>query len=195
MRSCRRSTRPGQRSTRLEARARVGLPGDRFIVGTFARLYHRDKGHTYLLETIRQLVDELPDLVWLVVGDGAEGDALRRAVDQAGLERHVRFTGWRPDALALMAGVDIVVQPTLQEASARSGRGDVAAASAGHHGLSGAVDIVVDGQNGLLVAKRDPAVLARIRRLATDGELRETLACNGHDFVTRHLTPEKVVPR
>lgn len=180
----------------LDQRERLGLPGSAFIVGTFARLY-RDKGHRYLLDAMRELISELPDLLWLVVGDGAERVPLEQAVDRAGLRQHVRFTGWRSDAVALMAHVDIVVQPTLQEAfSSVMGEAMWLRRPLVITDVSGATDIVVDGKNGLIVCKRDPLALAdAIRRLFADATLRRTLGENGHAYVTTELIPERVVPR
>ncbi len=180
----------------LEERERLGLPASACVVGTFARLY-RDKGHRYLLDAIGQLVGDVPDLVWLVVGDGAERSSLEKAIERTGLGPHVRLIGWRTDAMAVMSAVDVVVQPTLQEAfSSVMGEAMWLRRPLVITDVSGATDIVVDGENGLIVPKRDADALAKaIRRLVADAALRRSLGDRGHQLVTTELTAARVVPQ
>ena len=177
-------------------REQLGLPASAFIVGTFGHL-HPGKGHRYLLEAIGQVRAEVPHLLWLVVGDGGERDALERTAERTGLREHVRFTGWRDDAMALMAGVDIVVQPSLSEAfSSVMGEAMRLSRPLVISDVSGATDVIVHGETGLIVPKRDPGALAdAIRRLVADRTLRNTLGKNGHEFVTTRLTTEQVIPQ
>ncbi len=91
--------------------------------------------------------------------------------------------------MTLMAAVDAVVQPTLQEAFSQ------VMAEALWMGkplvitkVSGATDIICDSQNGLLVPKEDPQALTEaIERLVRDDQLREKLATNGRHYVTQNL--------
>ena len=174
-------------------RNEMGLEG-KFVIGTFARL-DRGKGHRFLLEAVSQLSVELPHLVWLIVGDGPERRDLERRVAEKGLEGRAVFLGWRRDAIKLMAAIDVVVQPTLHEAfsqvmiEALWMKRPLIITEVG-----GAVDIIRDGENGILVPKEDPKALASaISRLACDQGLRERLGGNGHAFVNESLTASKVV--
>lgn len=174
-------------------RAEMGLEG-KFVIGTFARL-HEEKGHRFLLEAVSHLSFELPHLVWLIVGDGPERRDLERRVAEKGLEGRAVFLGWRRDAIKLMAAIDVVVQPTLHEAFSQA----MIEALWMKRPLiitevSGAVDIIRNGENGILVPKEDPKALASaVSRLACDQGLRERLGRNGHAFVNESLTASKVV--
>jgi glycosyltransferase involved in cell wall biosynthesis len=177
-------------------RRSVGLGAGDFVLGTFARLY-ADKGHRYLLAAVAALVPACPELRWLIVGDGAERESLESQVRSAGLGSHVKFVGWRRDALDLMAATDVVVQPTLQEAFSQV----MSEAMWLERPLvvtdvSGATDIVKNGVNGFVVPKRDPSALgSAILRLRADEHLRREVAAAGRRWVTTELTPERVVPR
>jgi glycosyltransferase involved in cell wall biosynthesis len=177
-------------------RRSVGLGDDDFVVGTFARLYI-DKGHRYLLAAVAALVPTCPALRWLVVGDGAERAALEAQVGAAGLGRHVTFTGWRRDALDLMATTDVVVQPTLQEAFSQvMGEAMWLERPLVMTDVSGATDIIEDGRNGFVVPKRDASALGSvIVRLHADEQLRRDVAAAGRRWVMTELTPERIVPR
>jgi glycosyltransferase involved in cell wall biosynthesis len=176
-------------------RDQLGLNG-RFVVGTFARL-HEEKGHRYLIETIQSIRKSIPNLTALFVGEGPERAALVRQIGEAGLNDVVRLLGWRRDTMALMAAVDVVVQPTLQEAFSQAMvealwmRKPLVITD-----VSGAPDIIDQRRNGMLVPKANPAALASaIMELATDQELREQLGEAGRAYVEQNLTAEKIIPR
>ena len=173
-------------------RAEVAMGGD-FLLGNFSRL-HEEKGHRYLVEAIARLHKKHPGLRLVIVGEGAERSILERQIERAGLSGVIRLLGWRRDAMALMAAVDAVVQPTLQEAFSQvmaealwMGRPLVIT------DVSGATDIIKDGDNGLLVPKEDVDALAMaVERVATDQELRRRLADRGQEFVRNELNIESI---
>jgi glycosyltransferase involved in cell wall biosynthesis len=182
-------------SQRQRLHDELGLAG-RFVLGTFARL-HEEKGHRYLIEAVRQLRTKIPELLVLLVGDGPERERIEAQIDSAGLNDAVRLLGWRRDPLELMAVVEAVVQPTLQEAFSQS---MVEALWMGKPlvitDVSGATDTVTDGMNGLRVPKADPAALAHaISRLAGDSSLRRRLGAAGKAYVEQNLTIDKIIPR
>jgi glycosyltransferase involved in cell wall biosynthesis len=178
-----------------QVRARLGLEG-RFAVATFGRL-HEEKGHRYLVEAASRLRSRLPRLTVLVAGEGPERPALESQVRAAGLEDRVRLLGWQSDAMSIMAAVDAVVQPSLQEAFSQvmyealwMGKPLVMT------DVSGAVDVIRDGHNGLLVPRHDPGALAgAIEQLAGDPGLRARLAAAGRAHVEEHLAIDKIIPR
>jgi glycosyltransferase involved in cell wall biosynthesis len=184
---------PPERKVR-QIKQELGLEG-RFVAATFARL-HSEKGHRYLLEAATALRGRIPGLLFLIVGDGPERSAIERLIQEKGLEDIVHLTGHRRDAMALMAAVDLVVQPTLHEAFSQV----MAEAMWMRKPLiisdvSGALDIVRDGENGILVPAGNPGALsAALVRVCTNPALRDRLALNGREFVSRRLTPEAVIP-
>lgn len=182
-------------SQTAELRRELGLEGH-FVLGNFARL-HEEKGQRFLIEAIQQLRARHARLTLLIVGEGPERNRLEEQIRQAGLDEVVRLLGWRHDAMALMAAVDAIVQPTLQEAFSQ------VMAEALWMGkplvitdVSGAEDIITNGDNGLLVSKGDvPALVAAIDRLIGDPALVTRLGTAGRTYVQEHLPMEKVIHR
>jgi glycosyltransferase involved in cell wall biosynthesis len=93
--------------------------------------------------------------------------------------------------------VDGVVQPTLQEAFSQ-----VMAESLWMSkplvitDVSGAPDIIQEGETGLLVPKADVAALVQaIQRLAGDPGFGRRLGESGRAYVEEHLTIEKIIHR
>ncbi|HEY7440764.1 MAG TPA: glycosyltransferase [Acidimicrobiia bacterium] len=162
---------------RDEARAELGVDRSTVLVGTVAN-YHPKKDWPNLLRAARRVAELAPSVRFCLVGQGpleAEVHALHR---ELGLEDVVTLTGYRADAVRLMAGCDIFVLGSrweglpvaLMEACAL--HLPIVATSVG-----GIPDYFTDGEDALLVPPGDPGALAdTIVRLAGDAELRERLA-------------------
>ena len=97
--------------------------------------------------------------------------------------------------MTIMSAVDAVVQSTLQEAFSQVMVETLwMSKPLVITDVSGAADIIRDGENGLLVPKADAAALAgAIERLVENAELRDRIAKNGHDFVAENLVIDKKI--
>jgi glycosyltransferase involved in cell wall biosynthesis len=126
-----------------------------------------------------QAVAEVPEVDLALAGDGDERPALEARARDLGLDGRVRFLGplSRAEVLALFRRADAALLSsawenfphTLVEALAVGT--PVIATSVG-----GVPEIVVHGENGLLVPPGDPGALAgAIRRFLADGALRARL--------------------
>lgn len=176
-------------------RKNLGL-NERLVIGTFGRL-HEEKGHRFLLTAIQQLKFRFPELMLLIVGDGHERNAIAQQIQAAGLEDMVQLLGWRQDAMQLMAAVDIVVQPTLQEAfsqvmiEALWMKKPLVITD-----VSGATDIIKNGENGVLIPKaKSQDIAAAIEQLALNKNRRSRLAKAGRTYVENSLAIGKIIPK
>jgi glycosyltransferase involved in cell wall biosynthesis len=88
---------PGGRDPALVAR--YGLHGKRVLM-TLGRLVssERYKGFDEVLDVLPALAQEMPDLVYLIVGDGTDRARLERKARDLGVHGIVRFTGLVPEA-------------------------------------------------------------------------------------------------
>ena len=88
---------PGPRKKELIER--YGLEG-RTVMMTLARLDSREryKGIDEILDILPELAAKVPDLVYLVAGDGADRPRLEAKVKSLDLERHTAFTGYVAEA-------------------------------------------------------------------------------------------------
>src|SRR5262249_45295042 len=71
------------------------------VVGTVGHLAGH-KGHRYLLEAARQVLQAEPDVGIAIVGDGALRQELEAQAATLGIAERVRFTGFRRDVPALI---------------------------------------------------------------------------------------------
>ncbi len=150
------------RLDQLAAEPIVPRPG-RFRLLTVARI-DRHKGHRDLLEAVRLLVVERGhrELLWQIVGDGAERSALETEVHRLRLTDHIEFLGSVGNPYPYYRAADLFCLPSLTE-----GLPNVLleALALGAPVLStdcksGPREILEDGKWGTLVPVQDPKSLA-----------------------------------
>ena len=158
-----------------QARARLELPQDRFIIGIVATL-RSWKGHSFLVDAMAALKDAKALLV--IVGDGPGRDNLRAQVRDLGLQDQVLMTGNRKDVADWMQAFDVFVLPSYaNEGVPQALMQAMACALPVISTPVGAIgEIVEDGKTGLMVTPRDAQALATaLARLRDDPDLRRNL--------------------
>ena len=164
---------------RAAARAALGLPVDRLVIGTVGRLVPV-KDQATLLDALALVRRQGVAFSAVVAGTGPLRDALEARARTLGLTE-VSFLGNRHDVEHVLAAFDVFVlsseseglSNTIQEAMA-SGLPVVATR------VGGADELVDENRSGLLVPRRDPAALASaIGRLASDPRCRDAMGAAG----------------
>ncbi len=146
--------------SRATARARLGIPPDVPLIGTVARLEPVKHLQT-LLQAAKLVCERLPDAHFAVVGNGSERAPLEALAAALGLGERVRFTGEVASSDLVLPAFDLFVLCSRNEGMPN------ALLEAGAWGLplistpvGGAVEIVMEGQTGLLTPIGDPPALA-----------------------------------
>ena len=153
---------------RRSFRQELGIDENAILVGGVGRL-ERVKGFIYFVEAALRLTD-LDNVCFLHAGAGSLENELR--ILAAPLGDHFRFLGLRNDIPRVMAGLDLLVVPSLNEGM---GRVVLEAGAAGTPVLAsdvgGLPDIIQNGHTGVLVPKEDSAAIEdQIRELSTQPE-------------------------
>jgi phosphatidylinositol alpha-1,6-mannosyltransferase len=166
------------------------LAAERPTVLTVARLSDSYKGHDVMLGALARVRREVPDVEWVVIGDGplrGELEALARA---EGVADAVRFLGAVDDATRdeWFRRTDVFAMPSRLPGAQLAGEGfGIVYLEAGTYGkpvlagnVAGALDSVRDGETGLLVDPTDAdAVGAALARLLRDPQLAGRLGRGG----------------
>ena len=143
-------------------RESLGISADDIVVLTTGRL-HVNKGFPDHLQAINQIPEEIDGrrLVFLIVGDGPQMQALRAQADELGIAHKLRWTGWQDDPARYYRLADVFVCPSRHEPL-----GNVIL-EAWHHGVpivstksQGPTELITHEENGILVPCRDPKALA-----------------------------------
>lgn len=151
------------------------------IVGIFAHLA-RHKGHSYFFDAAASVLDSIPDVSFMVVGDGEEREALEEQVRKLGIAGRVKFRGFSRDV------PDLLKECTLTVLSSISGEGSpgvikesmAAAVPVVTTDVGGSAEVVENGVSGIVVPPQDSASLAEaMLRLLKDPVLRDTMSREG----------------
>jgi phosphatidylinositol alpha-1,6-mannosyltransferase len=164
----------------------AGAPrSPRPLMVTVSRLHDPYKGHDVLIRALPWIRARVPDVLWVVIGDGRLRPHYERAVDDVGLSDHVRFLGTVSDSErdAWLDRAHVFVMPSRSAADGQGEGFGIAYLEAAAHGLpsvagnvDGTLDAVVDGETGLLVDPTDPAAVAgALIELLLDQRLAERL--------------------
>lgn len=165
------------RADRAAVRHELGVAPDAFVAGTVAN-FRPQKDYPNLLRAVRELADRAVDVHLVAVGQGPDEAAITALRDELGLGDRVVLTGFRDDAVRVMAACDAFVLASQWEGL------PVAIMEALALGLpivatrvGGMAEALHDGDDALLVPARDHIALAdALQRVATDADLRTRLA-------------------
>lgn len=186
----------GAVANRAEARRRLGLPQDGFVVGTFGMVGPTKMNLELLRAWAATDVAQRPDSRLVFVGENHPGDygaALTRVIETAGAGR-VNIAGWtNPETYRLhLAAADVAVQ--LRAAT----RGETSAAALDC--LTWGLPLIVNANGALAELPTDTVVMledafasddltAAIDALAADAPRRAALAERGRMLATTEHAP------
>lgn len=155
----------------------------------------KEKAHEVLLAAAARLTLRYPQLRFLIAGDGPRMAELRALADRLRLSDHVRFLGHQEDVPALLAEADVFVLPSRSEAFPNGAIEAMAAAlPVVASGVGGLVDLIDDGQTGLLVRPDDPVALGdAIETLVLSPARGAALGAAARDEVARRYSFDRMV--
>lgn len=101
---------------RDELRKSLKLPADHFLFVTVAR-FNFQKAYDFLIKTLYRLKDFLNNrrVKFILVGGGAELNAIKIMAEKLGVSSHIVFAGERSDARLYMQAADIFLLPSRWE--------------------------------------------------------------------------------
>jgi len=171
-------------------RLRYEIPKDAPVIGIVARLIPW-KGHYELLDALKILLHDYPELRLLVVGTGSEEQALRDRAHDLSVEDAVIFTGWTDDVPSMMTAMDVFSLPSYEEPfglaiiEAMAMNLPVIACDSG-----GVPEIIEDSVNGRLVPPRDSSAIARaVTELLSRPDIAKAIGAAGRRTVLSKFTP------
>ena len=155
------------------------------------------KGLIYGLRAFAQVAARFPHAHYVIAGDGPLRPQLEAEAARLGVAPNVHFLGWRDDARAIMAGLDVLLAPSLWEGfglvflEAMALRVPVIATR-----VSAIPEVVIDGETGWLVPPRDPdATGAALGEALADPSAARLRGANGRRRLAERFSPEVMVER
>ena len=170
------------------------LPHGAPVVGNIAALVPH-KGQRHLIEAAHIVVQKLPDVRFVILGEGELREALERLIKEYRLEKHVLLPGFRTDVLGCLKSFDLFVMSSVTEGLGTSLLDAMACSRPIVATEAGGIPEVVDhGVTGLLVPPRDHAAMAdAIVALISDQSRRRQMGDAGFARVNDRFTVERMV--
>jgi glycosyltransferase involved in cell wall biosynthesis len=170
------------------------LPHNAPVVGNIAALVPH-KGQRHLIEAARLVVQRMPDVRFLILGEGELREMLERQVREYRLEKHVFLPGFRTDVLGCLKSFDLFAMSSVTEGLGTALLDAMACGKAIVATRTGGIpEVVDDGATGKLVAPRDHAAMAQaILELLDDHAGRARMGDAGRARVEARFTVEQMI--
>lgn len=178
----------------LNVRGQLGW-SDRPVILTVGRLQRR-KGQDMLLRALPDIVEQVPNVLYAIVGHGKERERLQQLVVDLNLSANVTFMSEIPDETMIECyqQCDVFALPNRTEGRDIEGFGMVLveAQACGRPVLAGdsggTAETMLVGESGLVVDCTRPAPLAHaLNTLLQDPDLRQAMGEAGRAHVTGRL--------
>ncbi len=150
-----------QGSSYRHLRKEWDVPYDVPLIAAIGRMVWQ-KGFEYLIKAIPDIVLDVSDARFLIVGDGPLTRKLVALSRELGVSQKVIFTGFRSDVKEILSAIDILVIPSLLEGfpmitlEAMAMAKPIVATN-----ITGINEQITNGENGIIVPPRDPSALAK----------------------------------
>jgi glycosyltransferase involved in cell wall biosynthesis len=184
----------GPTKSSVELRQKLGLPESTPLVGTIGNI-RKSKGYEYLMRSVKLVVQKMPNVFFLIVGEKEEKlfHELNKLTEKLGLKERIKFLGFREDVADCLNILDIFVLSSTTEGfsiatvEAMSLAKPVVVTDCG-----GPREIVTDGQTGFLVPPGDHKSLAeKIILLLRNQKLREEMGNQAQIWVRKKFSLEE----
>jgi glycosyltransferase involved in cell wall biosynthesis len=178
--------------------AEFGLKADDPVAGIVARV-QKHKNFSLLLEAIEQVVREIPQFKFLIVGRGTHIDALaRRPVKQRRLEKNVIFTGYRKDDYGDIVNLfdfKAFLNPG-SDGSCRAVREALACGKPVIATRNGILpELIRDGETGILINNQAPELARAMIIMIREKDYRFRCSRAARQYAQTILSPERYVQK
>lgn len=180
-------------------KSKLALEGKKVII-TVARM-SEGKGYPHLIRLLPKILEKVPNLVWLIIGDGPKKKEIIESIQKNYLQNVTRFIGQVPytDLPKYYQASDALVLLTHQDESAMQeawGTAFMEAAACGIPSIAGRAGGVEEAvqhlETGVIVdVYKDPGIIAAISDLMRETEYAKKMGQAGRERVMREFTWEK----
>ncbi len=174
-------------------RQRFGLRGEP-VIGIIARL-SEVKGHIYLIQAMKEILESYPKAQLFIAGDGKIKDDLIKLARGIGIIDNVVFVPEVSDTLEALSAMDVFVMPSLNEGLGLSLMEAMAfGLPVVGSNVGGIKTLIQDGYSGILVPPANPASIAKaVVDLLKDRKRAQYLGDNARNFINLKFSEDEMV--
>src|SRR3989344_4547823 len=174
------------------------------IVFTFAGAIGYRKGVHLILESMAEVIKEIPNSYLIIAGSGEYEKEIKDLIDKLNLGSYIRLIEWlgHEDLRSLLSASDVFVYPSMPYGGWEEQFGySMAEASLMEVPVistrTGSIDeVIVNGSTGFLVDPDNSKMLKQAMvKLAQSEELRKTLGQSGRNYIQEHFSYQRVAEK
>lgn len=181
-----------------ELRRSLGINERDPVVGIVAML-RKEKSHETFLKAAAQVSKEIPDVHFLIVGEGPERAYLEAVTKKLGLMAKVHFLGVREDIPEIMSLLNVGVlcsKPVVETLSLAALEYMAAGKPVVASRVGSLPELIEEGQTGFLVQSGDAEALANsIVLLLKDPVLAQKMGENGREKVAHFYSAAAMIQK
>jgi glycosyltransferase involved in cell wall biosynthesis len=170
--------------SKSEAKQNLGISADKFVIGAIGRL-EEQKGHKYLLNAIRSLLDAGQNIELVLVGDGKLRNDLEIQASDLKISSHVHFLGTRRDLGDIYRAMNVFVMPSLWDGlslvllSAMAAKVPIIATDVGNAG-----ELLGANEYGILIPAADAqAITSTLTEFLDNPDSHSQMIARSYDMV------------
>ncbi len=178
----------------------LNIPPKALIIGMIGRI-NAIKGQDDFVEVLNELIKDNNNIYGIIVGDAFKGQEWRvnkllEKIDEFGIQKNVKYCGYRKDIPNIHSLINIYVLPSIKKdsfptvvlESMASGKPIVA------YKCGGVTEMVRNGENGYLVEMGNKQrLLCAIRKIANDENLRKNMGKESFYIVSQEFNTQKFI--
>ncbi|MFZ5801210.1 MAG: GT4 family glycosyltransferase PelF [Candidatus Omnitrophota bacterium] len=187
---------PRHQDTKTPVKPSLGIMDGELVVGAVGRL-GPEKDYPTFLKAAARITKEIPNVKFIIVGDGPLSQELRLRAMSYDLSAKIIFTGLRDDTLDIMRTFDALVLTSLYEGcpnvvmeAMALGRPVVAT------DVGGCAELISDGETGYIAKVGDHRdIAAKVITLLKDKTLRERMGEAGRKRIATYFSVQLMVEK
>jgi len=179
----------------LDVRQKYNLKKQNFVIGMVSVL-RSWKGHNYVIEAMRTLVQKNVNIHLLIVGDGPRKDAIIKLIDNYSLNENVTLTGHQSNTVPFYEAMDLVILPSYAgEATSQTlPQAMLMEKPVISTNIGGLSEVVINKKTGMVIPPKDSdSIVSTILELYSDKNKRYKLAKQGREHALNNFTFRKMV--
>jgi glycosyltransferase involved in cell wall biosynthesis len=176
-------------------RKEIGIDNQTSLVGMIANFNFEIKGHQFFIEAANIVLKKVPNVQFILVGDGALRQRFENMAEELGIRQKIHFLGKRSDIPVILSSLNVSVLCSTNEGfsnvileSMAAGKPVVATK------IGGSPEMVTNGVTGYLVPPADSYSLAKaIINLLNEPNKAEEMGKAGRKIAQEKFTTEAMV--
>ena len=175
------------RIDRNEARRRMGIPKDAFLMMSVGEL-NKNKNHLFVIQTLEPTFKDHKNLHYVICGKDLMNGKYQRVIDSLGLTSQIHLLGYRDDVRSLLYGADLYLSPSYREGlpvsvleAMATGIPVIVSDARGNR------DLITSGKDGCIYPVEDQkAFINCFSSLYENPQLRDEYAANAKETVKQY---------